>query len=158
MAALPRLSHGWLDKWLYDHLNDYAKECPEIINFVYNRSGVFVPGRPGVTCPEPDIAAYRDFPLDQLEGLDWDAVSPLLVAEILSRDTADKDLVRNVALYLEVPSIREYWLFDLRETAAHPLTVYRRQTKKWKRLPMAFGETYATRLLPGFELVLESLE
>src|SRR5258708_10401086 len=56
----------------------------------------------------------------------WQNVSPLLVAEVISEDTAEKDLERNVALYLLVPSIREYWIIDPRISPDEPtLTVYR---------------------------------
>src|SRR5262249_5489854 len=113
VSPLPGLPHGRLDKWLYRSLDAYAEERPEVINFVYNKVRVFVPGRAATTCPEPDVAAYRDFPLDQLsKEVDWDICSPLLVGEILSPDNVDKGLVRNVELYWQVPSIREYWVVD----------------------------------------------
>jgi hypothetical protein len=57
-----------------------------------------------------------------------------------------------------VPSIKEYWVFDLRPQAQHPLTVHRRQATKLKILRKAAGETYTTRLLPGFELLVEPNE
>jgi hypothetical protein len=61
-------------------------------------------------------------------------------------------------LYWQVPSIQEYWVFDLRPEAEHRLTVHRRQKRKWKILLLAVGETYTTPLLPGFELVIEPNE
>jgi Uma2 family endonuclease len=81
----------------------------------------------------------------------------LLVAEILSADDPDKDLVRNVELYVQVPTIREYWIVDPREEFDRPrLLVYRRRGRQWQRLiTIEPGETYTTRLLPGFELVLD---
>jgi Uma2 family endonuclease len=36
----------------------------------------------------------------------------VLVGEVVWEDDPDKDLVRNVELYLQVPSIREYWVLD----------------------------------------------
>jgi Uma2 family endonuclease len=85
-------------------------------------------------------------------------VSPILVAEVLSPDNADKDLVRNVELYWQVPSIQEYWLFDLREMTECPLMVHRRQARRWKRILVAYDESYSTRILPGFALVVRPLE
>lgn len=157
VAPLPRWPHGKLEKWLYDSLDGYGKDHPEVINLVYNKVRVFVPNRPAATHPEPDIAAYRDFPLDTVgDDLDWDMVSPVLVVEVLSPENVDKDVVRNVALYWQVPSIRGYWILDGLEDADRPtLRVLRRHGKSWRRLTVAAGETYTTRLLPGFELVVD---
>jgi len=50
--------------------------------------------------------------------------------------------------------VREYWIFDrFRRT----LTVYRWQGKRWTKLTGREGETYATPLLPGFELSVSAL-
>src|SRR5262249_45999380 len=119
---------------------------------------VHVPGRPGVTSVEPDVTAYYDFPLDKLlKDLHWRDVSPLLVVEVLSIDDPDKDLVRNLELYLQVPTIREYWILDTRaDPDRPPMLVYRRRGSRWQRpIEVAYGETYTTKLLPGFELVLD---
>jgi Uma2 family endonuclease len=155
VSPLPDLPHEDLRDWLRDALNDYAKKHPEVINYVKAPARVFVPGRTATTAPEPDVAAYHNFPLD-LPRVQrrWQDYSPVLVAEILSEDTADKDLVRNLALYLQVPSIREYWVIDPRRDADHPsLTVHRRRGRRWQNaIEVAAATPYATRLLPGFEL------
>ena len=149
---------AWHEIQLLYKLNDYARWRPDIINYVLNKARVFVPGRKRATAPEPDIAAYRNFPEQPpRRGKGWENFSPILVAEILSPGGAEKDFVRNVELYWEVPSIAEYWIIDQTETAEHPLTVYRRQSKRWKIITIAAGETYTTRLLPGFELQIEPL-
>src|SRR2546421_1440024 len=82
----PDLPEDFVDSWLFRHLLLYSLERPSVINYVTRRARVFVPGRPGETIPEPDLAAYQDFPLEQpVNELEWEAVSPLLVAEVLSR-------------------------------------------------------------------------
>jgi Uma2 family endonuclease len=88
--------------------------------------------------------------------MDWRDVSPLLVAEVVSPDNAEKDLVRNVELYLAVPSIKEYWILDPRDDPDRPtLRVYRRRGARWQKpIDLAFGDTYTTRLLPGFTLTV----
>ncbi len=146
--------HEWVESGLYDLLKDYTKAHPEIINKVACKARVFVPGREDVTEPEPDFAAYENYP-KRRPRRGWENFSPVLVAEVISPTDPDKDLVRNVELYWQVPSIKEYWVFDLRPQAQHPLIVHRRQATKWKILRKAPGETYTTRLLPGFELVVE---
>ena len=96
---------------------------PEVINYVYGQGRVFVPGRPGrdLSRARPDWPT-RTFP--------WTPAYTTTSAgrtsarssscEVLSLDDPDKDLVRNVELYLQVPSIKEYWLLDAREDAEPP--------------------------------------
>jgi Uma2 family endonuclease len=149
---------GRIERWIYRKLDWYSDEHPEIINYVHAKARVFVPERPGVTALEPDVSAYRAYPLDQpVEEDDWRLVSPILVVEVLSLNDPAKDLVRNVELYLQVPSIREYWVIDTRESASRPvMQVLRRRGRRWQRtIFIRYGETYATRLLPGFELLLD---
>jgi Uma2 family endonuclease len=159
VSPKPGGDHDWIAVELFGQLLDYARDHPTIINYVTPNARIFVPNREDVTAPEPDIAAYQNYPRRRpVGGRQWQNVSPLLVAEVVSPDTAEKDLVRNVDLYFLVPSIKEYWAFDLRETAESLLTVYRRQARKWKVLYVAAGEAYSTRLLPGFEFVVEPNE
>ncbi len=158
VSPLPNLPHDYLVGWLIRLLWAYAGRHPEVIRHVQGPARVFVPGRRATTAPEPDIAAYQDFPTDiPVAQMDWRDVRPLLVAEVLSEDTADKDLVRNPELYLRVPSIREYWILDPRTDADQPdLLVYRRRGARWQRpITVAGGGTYTTRLLPEFALVLD---
>lgn len=155
VSPLPDLPHEELRDWLRDALNDYAKRHPDAINHVKAPARVFVPGRRPTTAPEPDVAAYHGFPLDLPRSQRrWQDHSPILVAEILSEDTADKDLVRNRRLYLRIPSIREYWILDPRQDADRPsLTIYRRWGRRWQNpIEVPAGAAYTTRLLPDFEL------
>ncbi|HWG41910.1 MAG TPA: Uma2 family endonuclease [Gemmataceae bacterium] len=146
-----------VENWMYFKLGLYAQEHPRVINFVANKARVFVPGRRRVTTSEPDLAAYRNFPLHRpIDSVRWQDVSPILVVEVLSLDDPDKDLVRNVGLYLQVPSIKEYWLFDTREGAEQlRLQVRRRYRGQWSLRQFAPGDTYTTKLLSGFTLVLD---
>src|SRR3954471_24902372 len=96
VSPLPNLPEDLVEEWLYFKLKLFSREHPEVINFVTNKARVFVPVRPGVTNPEPDVAAYRKFPLERpFRELRWQDVSPVLVAEVLSHEDPDKDLVRN---------------------------------------------------------------
>jgi Uma2 family endonuclease len=157
VSPQPNLPEDRVAEWLHYKVSVYSKAHLDIINYVTARARVFVPGRRRTTCPEPDLSAYRDFPLDlSFRTVRWQDVSPLLVAEIMSAEDPDKDLVRNVALYLQVPTIREYWLLDTREDPERPtMTVHRRRGARWQIISVLPGETYTTRLLPGFELVLD---
>jgi Uma2 family endonuclease len=139
-------------------LRNYGRAHPGALNFVTGPARVIVPGEEQVTNPEPDLAGYRDFPHHlSFSELNWDDVSPILVVEIVSEDNADKDLARNVELYLRVPSIREYWIFDPRQDPDRPtLRVYRRRGSRWQRpIDVEPDETYTTPLLPDFALFLD---
>lgn len=152
------LPENYVEMWLLGKVHSYSQGHPKIINYVTNKARVFVPGRKGTTCPEPDLAAFQGFPLDlDLREVRWQDISPVLVAEILSLDDPDKDLVRNVQLYLQVPSIKEYWLIDTREDPNCPtMRVYRRHGAKWRSpIELSYSDTYTTKLLPGFQLLLD---
>ena len=158
MSPVPELPHDCVLEWLNDRLRAYRDAHPESINKISTHARVYIPGRRAATCPEPDLAAYRNFPLHMpIRVRNWRDVHPILVAETLSADNRNKDLVRNVRLYLEVPSIREYWVLDPGDDADHPtLRVYRRRGQAWQRpIDVPFGATYTTRLLPGFSLVVD---
>jgi Uma2 family endonuclease len=151
------LPENRVETWLLLKLALYAISHPEVINYVTPKGRVFVPNRPAETTPEPDLTAYRDFPLDRpIPEVRWEDVSPVLVVEVLSAEDPDKDLQRNVDLYFQVPSIKEYWVLDARDDPEHPmLRVHRRHGKKWRIRDLAGGDTYTTNLLPGLELVLD---
>src|SRR4051812_39561094 len=65
VAPAPDAPEGVNEFWLLRKLIVYSVQHPEVINFPYNKARIFVPNRPKLTAPEPDIAAYQDFPLDQ---------------------------------------------------------------------------------------------
>jgi Uma2 family endonuclease len=158
VSPIPNMPHEVLCKWLERLLDRYAEAHPEVINFVSSPARIFVPGRADVTAPEPDLAAYRDFPREvPLARLRWQDFSPVLVIEILSEDNEEKDWERNLELYLQVPSIREYWVLDpLADPDRPSLTVYRRRGARWQKpIRVAAGGRYTTPLLPDFTLVLD---
>lgn len=157
-SPLPDLPESWVDLWLKEKLRDYARANPKVINLVAGPGRVFIPSRLATTAPEPDVLAYRNFPLRRRKrDLRWQDVSPILVGEILSSDDPAKDLIRNVALYLLVPSIKEYWILDARADADYPsLRVYRRRASRWQMSEVGPREDYTTPLLPGFRLTLDT--
>ena len=145
-----------LNNWLVQKLNLYAGLHPDIINLVAFRSRVFVHDAERPTIPEPDIAAYHDLPLDQdFRDIHWRDLEPILVVEVLVESDEHKDLVRNPDLYFTVPSIREYWVLDGRENPNEPTLIqHRRHGKRWVIRNFAYGATFTTKLLPGFEIVI----
>lgn len=155
VTPIPNLPHDRILRWILNVVNDYARKHPHILNYVTTNGKVIVEERPDWTEPEPDLIAFHDFPLDvPMADLRWEDLTPVLVVEILSEDDPQKDLRRNVVLYEEIPSIREYWIIDPRADPDHPsLLVYRRRGQRWQKpIPVPFGATYTTRWLPGFSL------
>jgi Uma2 family endonuclease len=99
-SPLPKAPEERSENWLMNALNRYRWQHPEVLNYVSGKTCVFVLGRPGVTVPEPDIAAYNDYPLElPFNVVRWEDLRPILVAEVLTKSDPKKDLVRNVELY-----------------------------------------------------------
>ncbi len=158
VSVWPTVAEVFIEDWLDDRLTCYSKRRTEALNYVANKARVYVHACRRETIPEPDLTAYRGLPLHlPLSMLHWKDFSPILVAEIFSGCDAEKDLIRNPKLYLRVPTIREYWIIDISEDADRPtMYVYRRRGKKWQQpIEVRYGETYTTKLLPGFELLLD---
>lgn len=157
VSPTPNLPEDCIVTWLLEKLFDYKARHPKAIAYLTTGARVFVHERPESTCPQPDISVYRVFPVKvPAEERKWQDVSPIIVVEVLYDADPHKDLVRNVELYLQVPSIREYWLLDARYSADEPtLIVHRRRGKQWVRREFPFGVTYKTKLLPGFSLIVD---
>jgi len=158
VSPLPDLPHDELRDWIKQKLREYTQQQPDVINQIKGPARVFLLEQDEVTAPQPDVAAYRDFPHHlRLRDLRWQDVSPILVVEVISEDTAEKDLIRNPDLYVQVPSIREYWIIDPRPDPDEPaLIVYRRRGQRWQRpIHVPFRGSYTTRLLPDFIFVVD---
>jgi Uma2 family endonuclease len=157
VSPLPNVPHDVLVEWLQDCLKAYSRSNPTVINYVSSHPRVFVPGNEEITAPEPDLAAYADFPTyGNVAATHWSDLQPLWVAEVVSEDDPDKDLVRNVELFRQAPSIREYWILDPVTISGHlRMLVYRRRGLRWqKAIVINEGETYEARFPPGFSLIL----
>ena len=153
----PNPAENVLENWLMMKLYIYAAHNPTVLNYVTNKPRVFVHSRKKATVPEPDIAAYSDFPKDTpLKELHWQTLGPVLVAEVLVEGKPDKDMVRNVELYFDVPSISEYWVLDGRDNPDEPTLIqHRRYGKRWVVRLFAYGTTFTTKLLPEFSLLID---
>lgn len=155
----PDPTENALELWLFEKLWDYSRVDESALNHVTNKGRVFVHSREHGTVPEPDIAAFADYPLDRrLKGIKWSDVSPVLVCEVLM-DNPEKDLERNVELYLQVPSIKEYWVLDGRDNPEKPVLIqHRRHGKRWVIRSFPYGSTLTTKLLPDFSLLIDPLK
>lgn len=153
VSPQPNPPHDVMLEHLTELLTVYKVKHRKIIKRLSAGARVFVPGQRKTTCPEPDLALYNDERGNRNQKR-WQEFSPFIVIEVVS-DDPDKDYVRNVDLYQQVPSILEYWLFDdVAEEDGPIMRVYRRDSGN---LPWTIDEydsaaTYTTPLLPGFEL------
>ena len=150
VSPAPNFEHDWIEKHVLGQMFLYSREHPEVVAYVTDRARVFMPGSHQTTVPEPDLAIYATLPAS-----DWRDVSPLVVGEVLRDEDVDKDLFRNVDLYLRVPSIQEYWVFDIRQDARRPtLLVHRRVLDHWNVLEFSADSIYETPWLPGLKLTI----
>lgn len=157
VSPQPNVPETLLERWLRLALERYSDDRPDVLNLVAVKSRVFLPNAERPTIPEPDLAAYSDFPLDRpFEEIRWEETRPFLVCEVLVEGSIDKDLGRNPVLYLAVPSIKEYWVVDGSTNPNEPtLMQHRRRGKRWVVTHFAYQSTFTTPLLPGFELVID---
>ena len=157
VSTAPNPAENFLDNWLFLKLTAYSLQHPSVIDYVSYRARVFVHSRKKDTAPEPDITVYHDFPRDRsLKELRWQDLGAILVAEVLVEGDPNKDLRRNLELYLAVPSIREYWVLDGRENPDEPTLIqHRRYGKRWVVRSFPYGSTFTTKLLPGSSLLID---
>ena len=157
VSPQPNVPEFLLERWLRRAMELYADAHPAVVNLIAVKGRVFLPEAARPTVPEPDIAAYRDFPLDApFEDVRWESVSPILVCEILVEGSIEKDLGRNPDLYHRVPSIKEYWVLNGSEDPEQPTLIqHSRRGKAWTVAGFPYGSTFTTKLLPGFSLVID---
>ena len=155
VSPTPKPWHEWWVKIVQQALEDYARRNPREINFVATTCEVVIPARPGPTRPQPDVAAYRDFPDPPPD--DWDDVCPLIVVEVISERREQKDVTRNRHLYWMAGGIAEYWIIDPRQDVRRPTLmalVRRSGTPRWQERVIPFGKSHRSPTLPRFLLNL----
>jgi Uma2 family endonuclease len=161
VTATPEMPHDDDLEWIRGVLEAFRRKRPDVIGRVSSRARVYSTSDLAAVCLKPDLAVYRENPrLLPAAKRKWRNLKAILVVEIISPDSADKDLKRNVMLYLLAESIREYWIVDSREHLDQPkLIIYRRRGKRWQKpIEVPFGGTYETKLLPGFTLLVDPLQ
>ena len=159
VSPTPEVPHDLVLEWINDRLRAYRDVHRDVINYISSGTRAFIPSRPEATCPQPDLAAFRDFPTRWPRQMRrWQDVQPILVVEVLSDKYRKKDLIRNVALYRAAPSVKEYWILDPCDGGDHPaLRVYRKRgDQSWQRpIDVPLAGTYTTPVLPCFTLVVD---
>jgi Uma2 family endonuclease len=84
-----------------------------------------------------------------------EVAEPILIVEVLSEETRDRDLGRKLQRYIQLPSVREVWLIDSGERWVQ---VWRRAGDAWiVTLPLAGPARFTSEVLGGVEVTLEAL-
>lgn len=154
----PEAPHEALQHWLQHAIINYEDVNSAIIQRLTVRAKEYVSNRLGPTIFTPDLAVYLDPGTDRsARHRSWADISPTIVGEVLEPPNINSKLDLKVEIYLQVPSIREYWIVDRRLDWDRPkLTVYRKRGKRWQiPIEVPFGGTYETKLLPGFKLIVD---
>jgi len=146
----------YLETWLHGKLIDYKALNPSTIGWIATKGRVFVAKGEDATVPEPDLAIFAPFPRGPIRDLRWQDHVPFIVAEVLVDGDIAKDLQRNPELYRRLKPIREYWVLNGSVSPDEPtLIVHTRSGHRWSVTHYPFGSTSTTKLLPGFELVID---
>ena len=85
--ATPELPHDLVRNGFRAGCSRTATPIRQVINYVSGCCRVFIPGRREATCPQPDLAAYRDYPFAcRAKCGAGTFFNPLLVVEVISED------------------------------------------------------------------------
>jgi Uma2 family endonuclease len=100
----------------------------------------------------PDAAIYLTPPPKDDETV-WRLWLPFIVAEVVSRSSRQRDYEEKKEDYLLL-GIREYWIID---PGTQEFVVLKKHGSRWREKVLKVGDTYETRLLPGFQLEVATL-
>lgn len=158
VSPQPMPNHDYWVNVVVGQLRAYSKKNSKVLNYVTEGSELEIPNRPGPTRPQPDIAAFRDYPYPPPTS--WDDVCPDLVVEVISQRRAEKDTLRNRHLYWQARGVREYWIIDPRANGLEPTLLVLSRTSRarsWHQQTILFGKTYSSKSFPGLRINLKLL-
>ncbi|HET6248087.1 MAG TPA: Uma2 family endonuclease [Tepidisphaeraceae bacterium] len=101
----------------------------------------------------PDLSVYMRPPVYEAGEEIWKTWVPEIAVEIVSRSSRYRDYEEKPDEYLRF-GVREYWIIDAQ---TEEMRVLRRSGGRWIEKVVAAGETYRTKLLPGFSLKLKPI-
>ena len=137
---VPTFTHQAVLALLYDLFRDYLKTRGGVVMFAALRVRI----RPG-KFREPDLMLLRDRADSRCQDRYW--LGADLVAEVVSPDNPDRDLVDKRMDYAEA-GIPEYWIADPRDETIRVLTLH--DTGYTEHGVYRRGDTAASPLLAGF--------
>jgi Uma2 family endonuclease len=152
VTDVPAPRHGAVVFTLRQQLAAYCIAKPAVVHAVFSGSECKLLIEPTQSERHPDLAVYKT-PAPADDASVWSIWVPELVVEVVSPGSEQRDYVEKAEDYLHF-GVREYWVVDF---ARRAVTVHRRSRGSWQKKELQPGARYATHVLPGFELVVDTL-
>lgn len=147
MASPENVAHNQLVGWLYRLLQEFV-ERRDLGIVTINRVAYRLSSR---SAPEPDLAFVAKA-RSQIIKPGYVDGPPDLAIEVVSPDSADRDLVHKRELY-ESAGVREYWIIDADDNRAQFLVL---DSARYTDGPLVEG-WFRSTVLQGFQLNPEHL-
>lgn len=150
--------HDWFRAWLYNSTQHFEKRRPGDFGLQTTFGGLILPRevcRASYLCP--DVTMYLKFPFHlPIAEVTWAQLQPSIIAEILCPEFSAKLVYRKARIYRSLPSLKELWILDARKDPMKPTLVVRhRRGSRWLKRDYQFGETYTSKLIPGYSLPID---
>ena len=152
VTDVPNPGHGEVVFALRQQLAAYCFTKPGVVHGVYGGAECKLLIEPTQSERHPDVAVYKTPPPAKDSSV-WSLWIPELVVEVVSPGSEQRDYVEKAEDYLHV-GVAEYWIVDV---ARGVITVHRRSRGRWQKQELRAGARYTTHVLPGFELVVDSV-
>jgi Uma2 family endonuclease len=145
VTDVPGKPHMAQVRALRRQLSAYDAAHPDVIYDVMTGSEAKILVADDQSERHPDLSIYKTPPP---ETDLWSTWIPEIVIEVVSPSSAQRDYEEKPPEYLAF-GVSEYWIVD---TQKQQMTVLRRSRGRWAPTDVKHGETYQSRLLPGFTL------
>ena len=146
VSGVPAYPHALLVSYLRDQFALYKSAHPEEIHIILGSMDCKVLIGDFESERHPDLAIYKNKPPHKEDF--WFNWIPDLAVEVVSPRSKKRDYVEKREEYLAL-GIKEYWIVD---GGKQQIMALRRVRGKWNERLLTPGETYQTKLLPGFNL------
>lgn len=152
VTDVPNPPHGDTLDALRELLSAYRGARPGVIQRMFSGSDCKILIESTQSERHPDVAVYKTPPPSRDASV-WSFWVPELVVEIVSPGSEHRDYVEKAEDYLFF-GVQEYWVID---GFRGLVTVHRRSRGRWQKQELRRGDRYTTHVLPGFELVVDTV-
>jgi Uma2 family endonuclease len=152
VTDVPNPPHEEIVDTLRQQFSAYRAARAEVIQRILSGSECKILIEPTQSERHPDLAVYKTPPPARDSSV-WSVWVPELVVEVVSPESAERDHGEKAEDYL-LFGVREYWVVD---HSRQTVTVNRRSRGRWQTQELRRGERYTTHVLPGFELVVDTI-
>jgi hypothetical protein len=145
VSDVPKIRHYRLIDAIRQQFGDFRRLHPNVINALMSGVECKVPVVGMESERHPDLAAYLTPPPE--DDYAWATWFPEIVIEVVSPGSEHRDYHEKREEYLDV-GVKEYWIVDAEK---REVLVLRRSRGRWGKTTLRPGDTYETKLLPGFK-------